>query len=33
MVLVWQVGTVVILTIAGGVVGPKIVRWRHALSS
>lgn len=33
MVLVWQVGTVVILTIAGGILGPKIVRWRHAFGS
>lgn len=29
MVLVWQVGTVVVLTIAGGLAGPSIVRWRH----
>lgn len=32
MVLVWQVGSVVILTIAGGLVGPTIVRWRHQLA-
>jgi hypothetical protein len=32
MVLVWQVGTVIILTIAGGLIGPTIVRWRHQLA-
>jgi hypothetical protein len=30
MVLVWQVGTVVALTLAGAAIGPRMLRWRHA---
>jgi len=33
MVLIWQVGSVIVLTALGGLAAPLILRWRHRLAA